>query len=120
MKPVTTVRTPTHLPPYWQVHGYTRLPVKQRNDYWRGTAKRLTRINWIDSGGVQTIHRFGHQSGRGERTGCKGFGKNMARDNDWNAEKCVDLGRTFVKNLLGFLLAVAELNLISLKASRCL
>ena len=44
----------------------------------------------------------------------------MARDNDWNAEKCVDLGRTFVKNLLGFLLAVAELNLISLKASRCL
>ena len=37
--------------------------------YWRGTAKRLIRINLIDIGGVQTIHCFGHQSGRGERSG---------------------------------------------------
>ena len=37
--------------------------------YWRGTAKRLIRINWIDIWGVQTIHRFGHQSGPGKRSG---------------------------------------------------
>ena len=37
--------------------------------YWRGTAKRLIRIDWIDILGVQTIHRFGHQSGSGEKYG---------------------------------------------------
>ena len=37
--------------------------------YWRGTAKRLIGINWIDIWGVQTIHRFGHQSGPGKRSG---------------------------------------------------
>ena len=26
-------------------------------------------MNWIDIGGVQTIHRFGHQSGPGKRSG---------------------------------------------------
>ena len=37
--------------------------------YWRGTAKRLIKINWIDIWGVQTIHRFGHQPGPGKRSG---------------------------------------------------
>jgi hypothetical protein len=35
-------------------------------EYWRGTDNRLIRINWIDILGVQTIHRFGHQSGPGK------------------------------------------------------
>ena len=30
---------------------------------------RLIQINWIDIWGVQTIHRFGHQSGPGKRSG---------------------------------------------------
>ena len=38
-------------------------------DYWRGTANRLIRISWIDIGGVQTIHRFVHQTARRERSG---------------------------------------------------
>ena len=37
--------------------------------YWRGTAKRLIRIDWIDIWGFQTIHRFGHQSGPDKRSG---------------------------------------------------
>ena len=45
----------------------TRPP--QISAYWRGTDKRLIRINWIDILGVHTIHRFDHQLGPGERSG---------------------------------------------------
>ena len=58
--------------------------------YWRGTAKRLIRINWIDIGRVQTIHRFGHQSGRGERSG----GLSAAKLHDFSARVFLDRSQT--------------------------
>ena len=57
--------------------------------YWPGTTKRLIRINWIDIGGVQTIHRFGHQSGRGERSG----GLSAAKFHDFSARIFLDRSR---------------------------
>ena len=37
--------------------------------YWRGTTKRLIRISPQGIEGFLTIHRFGHHSGRGKRSG---------------------------------------------------
>ena len=62
--------------------------------YWRGTAKRLIRINWIDIGGVQTIHRFGHQSGRGERSG----GLSAAKIHDFPARVFLNRSQTAKNN----------------------
>ena len=61
---------------------------------WPGTTKRLIRINWIDIGGVQTIHRFGHQSGRGERSG----GLSAAKIHDFSARVFLDRSRQW-KNI---------------------
>ena len=63
-------------------------------EYWRGTAKRLIRINWIDIGRVQTIHRFGHQSGRGERSG----GLSAAKLHDFSARVFLDRSQTSKNN----------------------
>ena len=65
-----------------------------RLQYWRGTAKRLIRINWIDIGGVQTIHRFGHQSGRGERSG----GLSAAKIHDFSARVFLNRSQTSKNN----------------------
>ena len=54
--------------------------------YWRGTANRLIRINWMDIWGVQTIHRFGHQSGPGKRSG----GLSTAKLHDFPARAFLD------------------------------
>ena len=62
--------------------------------YWRGTAKRLIRINWINIGGLQTIHRFGHQSGRGERSG----GLSAAKLHDFSARVFLDRSQTSKNN----------------------
>ena len=61
--------------------------------YWRGTAKRLIRINLIDIGGVQTIHRFGHQSGPGKRSG----GLSTAKLHDFPARVFLDRSQTSKK-----------------------
>ena len=63
--------------------------------YWRGTAtKRLIRINWIDIGRVQTIHRSGHQSGRGERSGSL----SAAKLHDFPARVFLDRSQTLKNN----------------------
>ena len=62
--------------------------------YWRGTAKRLIRINLIDIGGVQTIHRFGHQSGPGKRSG----GLSTAKIHDFAARVFLNRSQTSKNN----------------------
>ena len=72
----------------------TLRPFNGTNVYWRGTAKRLIRINLIDIGGVQTIHRFGHQSGRGERSG----GLSAAKIHDFSARVFLNRSQTSKNN----------------------
>ena len=54
--------------------------------YWPGTAKRLIRISPQGIEGFLTIHRFGHQSGRGERSG----GLSTAKIHDFSARVFLD------------------------------
>ena len=62
--------------------------------YWRGTSKRRIIINLIDIGGVQTINRFGHQSGRGKRSG----GLSTAKIHDFPARVFLNRSQTSTNN----------------------
>ena len=73
----------------WVMNGGKHVPFPTLR-YWRGTAKRLIRIDLIDIGGVQTIHRFGHQSGPGKRSG----GLSTAKIHDFSARVFSDRSRT--------------------------
>ena len=93
--------------PQWMSKGSQRLPEGRQREpkgtqgkpaehYWPGTAKRLIRISPQGIEGFLTRHRFGHQSGRGERSG----GLSTAKIHDFSAR--VFLDRSQNPNLLKF------------------